>query len=846
MATGFISDSDMAALDAAQGGTAPIPPPSFISDEDMANLQGGSSPQPNQDYLKSQLLGGAAGLLQGGAGLADLVYKGGQALQGNIQGISENPLTDKLNQYLGSQGLANIEDQAPDTLAHHIGAMVPAVASMGEGLIPTLVKSALGGAGSSAGSDIGSGIDEAQGTHLYKPSLDALGSFLAMSAPGAASNGISSLIGPQNAESALAKVGASAPVVQRAAIQGIMSDDALAEGVTKASTGDTVKSAVTDLFNDTDNATKAAWNAVPKDTQIPTNSLQDAINKSYDSIYTDGTKAPHKEIQNILDYVDNALQPSKQVTSSLVDASGSPIVTAPSVQPSSMSMEELQNLRARIGKLGTNLYNSDASQPADLRFASALPNIFEDYLSNAPNDAGDAWSKAVAATKAQKSMFGSGIGRAILNDSTNSSNIAQKVMSSPESAQDFMSLIGDNEDARKAIVNQVGSDLQGLKPTQQLSYLNNKDSQLQTILNDDEYSGLQSAKDSLAKGNNQGYFQKLAEQAGASKPPSSLTQHLGTRALELGSAAISAAHPAIGIPAFIASTGIDFLRGRSGSLLADVMTNAMSDPDTLKKAITLAGQRSAPSLIKNALPAVMNAAISNQSPGVSISPQVSARTQQTISPQIQSSSIPSSYNSALVSALTQQKSSGQTVIPKFFDKSSFVDNALNRAEAKMNGDTPTAPIVINADRVDPTHAPTMAAISQAVIGQESGGKANALSNKGAQGLMQLEPATGKELFTRYANILPDTASPTKYNPNNPDQNKILGTMYLKELLTKYNGDLPLALTSYNQGMGRVDNLLKIHDGTSLDDIKKYLGPVGKVYAQSVLNRLKNIDGVQTV
>jgi soluble lytic murein transglycosylase-like protein len=84
----------------------------------------------------------------------------------------------------------------------------------------------------------------------------------------------------------------------------------------------------------------------------------------------------------------------------------------------------------------------------------------------------------------------------------------------------------------------------------------------------------------------------------------------------------------------------------------------------------------------------------------------------------------------------------------------------------------------------------------AVIKRESASYPCAVSDKGALGLMQL---------------MPETAQQFGVDPLDPKQNVSAGSQYLKQLLTKYNGDLKLTLAAYNAGPQRVDAGKKVPD-----------------------------------
>ena len=78
---------------------------------------------------------------------------------------------------------------------------------------------------------------------------------------------------------------------------------------------------------------------------------------------------------------------------------------------------------------------------------------------------------------------------------------------------------------------------------------------------------------------------------------------------------------------------------------------------------------------------------------------------------------------------------------------------------------------------------------KAVALVESGLNTHAVSPKGAQGLMQLMPATARQYGVKDA--------------FDPLQNLRAGTIHLRKLLDEFGGDLTLALAAYNAGSGAV-------------------------------------------
>ena len=129
------------------------------------------------------------------------------------------------------------------------------------------------------------------------------------------------------------------------------------------------------------------------------------------------------------------------------------------------------------------------------------------------------------------------------------------------------------------------------------------------------------------------------------------------------------------------------------------------------------------------------------------------------------------------------KGGGEMGVPPAAVRGFVSDEVLDEVAAPAGGDLrDLAAAVARRHGLDPE-------LVMAVVSVESGFRPQAVSPKGAQGLMQLMPKTASSLGVA------DAFDPT--------QNLDAGTRHLGQLLTLYGGDLTRALAAYNAGEGAV-------------------------------------------
>lgn len=140
-------------------------------------------------------------------------------------------------------------------------------------------------------------------------------------------------------------------------------------------------------------------------------------------------------------------------------------------------------------------------------------------------------------------------------------------------------------------------------------------------------------------------------------------------------------------------------------------------------------------------------------------------------------------------------------------------NGVGRSRAgPVNGKVPRASqALISMFEASPSYKPAQGAMReaarrhsidyellQALIATESGFDSQAVSPKGALGLMQVMPATAE----RYG-VSSDNRASIEKKLFDPRVNVATGSRYLHDLMAMFPGDLELALAAYNAGEGAV-------------------------------------------
>jgi soluble lytic murein transglycosylase-like protein len=134
--------------------------------------------------------------------------------------------------------------------------------------------------------------------------------------------------------------------------------------------------------------------------------------------------------------------------------------------------------------------------------------------------------------------------------------------------------------------------------------------------------------------------------------------------------------------------------------------------------------------------------------------------------------------------------------------------SLRFVEGLDQPDTPYGGSIYEAARRHGLNPRLLAAVAEA----ESAFDARAVSHRGARGLLQLMPATGRRLGLMPTELF------------EPEKNLDAGARYLRELADRFEDDLSLVLAAYNAGEGAVARF------GGVPPYRETLGYLARIYA----------------
>lgn len=230
---------------------------------------------------------------------------------------------------------------------------------------------------------------------------------------------------------------------------------------------------------------------------------------------------------------------------------------------------------------------------------------------------------------------------------------------------------------------------------------------------------------------------------------------------------------------------------KAGDVLAADNPLRSREMDTMRDfydgvlAETLAGKRQT---------GIANMLVKQLSGGVSSSPSAATLSSTEATTQAQAAALPERRSAAM-------------------DSSFSLSNSLNLNSLSSTWQRSVARGIDGLENIWDKGSARFKALVDSVINQESGGKVDAVSNKGALGVMQLMPETARQMALELG---------VQFNLNrltrDADYNKQLGTAFLGKLLERYDGEQALALAAYNAGPARVDEWLERNGDPRLGQI----------------------------
>ena len=879
----FISDEQMAALESGQNSTPSVQnsAPDFISDEQMAALE---SPAPSSDNVKNAgyaTLGGLQNMLNGlTLGYGDEIVSGAAALP-EAFGYGDRTFTEAYNQNLdttrGSRAFFRSEaDKISPALkyAHDIGsaALIPipkgALPVQGAGALANTAKVAglgaliggVAGFGEGEGSASNRGVSSALGAAggaVLSPAIYGLTSsipllgkkiqniFSSSSREQAANNAIEQetqaiikqLANPEDAAKALTtaqEVNAAKPIIQRESPTNLDAYKRTAE-ITQQPGLASLEQALrrTDPLLDAkiqsqnlarESARQSIYkNAIPENItkEEAASIMRGALKENYGEASSQVSKYAEKAFESA-DPIIKTYQAKKALSNALdkFTKSGARSIPAELQKtidnfrslPSKTDLQTLQDYRSVFGKYAKPPIGAPTSDEIAASLAKTARKTIDSSIESAvssgnlPKSQVSAYQKMIQARKGQGAYEQGAVKQLLQTNPFDSgyklpaSKVPNLVINTPENAEAVVAAIGKHvkgRDAQRSMLMQhiwdKSTNEGGFSPSKYINQIEKLSKTTQTVLSKPQLKALSIVGQDLAS------EVSVAKLAGSASKNQSITSQQD--------AVIRKIQAEVSKGAVSKLFGHNIVTRALGHII-----NAIDDPTTKKVLINqaLAKVVQDPVYAQQLLTKDFNAARpAIDKLGQALNEMIGAKSGKIVGTL--------EYTGMTPNGEAQFKDISKIVDPSVVDKALETLVSGNREPSKNTKNH------MNYEQI-------IEQLKPSVKKQESAGNPNAISPKGATGLFQIMPDTGKEIAAELGI--------QEYNLKDPATSEKFYKHYMGKLLKQFKGDPKLALAAYNSGPGRVSRLLKETGGTTFEDIKDLLPDETAKYVPQILSRLK--------
>lgn len=486
---------------------------------------------------------------------------------------------------------------------------------------------------------------------------------------------------------------------------------------------------------------------LPKGTKIPVSKYVKEINSTADDILGGGALSPDSDVTKILEKLNSAKQLPFQTIKTLQTEVGATIGKIARSNPKAAELPVLYKVKAALTSAVDDAVESGAAVGLPKSKIAAYKAAKKEYART-----GQIFGSPTLKKLGKRGDFGN------LEAGSPPSAVISTVTKTPESAKQFMRAFKDNKEiVQQARAGLVDDSFKGSIESWPNQFAKKKEVFKEIFGNDYpeveklmSQIGRRNATAARATAASRGQsataefttqFQKLIAQG-----PRTMLRILGSQAAtgaSVGAGAVTG-NLFVGAMGVVASRVANWAEKNIELLLQ----RAMVEPDLRKQLLLAATKQNQSKLMKALIP--FAAGIMAEDPKERMNPEVvTALKKKAMSPKLPES--------------TKAKVAEVAALP-----------------------APAAPAAKTA--------PVAQKLVQAIIKQESAGNPKAVSRVGARGLMQLMPATAREVA--------DELGVKDFDIEDPETNVRFGTYYFDKQLKRF-GDEKLAIAAYNAGPERV-------------------------------------------